>query len=67
MKLEGKWISFNEAGEKIVTAYYKEGKKVGKWIYVIEGKLKEVDYSKLEQRLDKWQPQWIQEKYFKDK
>ncbi|WP_202944925.1 sulfatase-like hydrolase/transferase [Lentisphaera araneosa] len=28
---------------------------------------KEVDYSKLEQRLDKWQPQWIQEKYFKDK
>jgi arylsulfatase A-like enzyme len=26
---------------------------------------KEVDYSKLEQRLDKWQPKWIQEKYFK--
>lgn len=26
---------------------------------------KEVDYSKLEQRLDKWQPKWIQDKYFK--
>ncbi len=45
-KLEGQWISFNEAGEKIVTAYYKNGKKVGKWIYVIDGKIKEVDYSK---------------------
>ncbi|GAL66051.1 hypothetical protein [Jejuia pallidilutea] len=45
-KLEGQWISFNEEGETIVTAYYKEGKKVGKWIYIIDGKLKEVDYSK---------------------
>ncbi len=45
-KLEGEWLSFNEEGEKTVTAYYKEGKKVGKWIYVIEGKIKEVNYSK---------------------
>ncbi|WP_136482415.1 toxin-antitoxin system YwqK family antitoxin [Cognatitamlana onchidii] len=45
-KLEGEWLSFNEKGEKLVTAYYKDGKKVGKWIYVIEGELKEVDYSK---------------------
>lgn len=45
-KLQGQWLSFNEDGEKIVTAYYKEGKKVGKWIYLIDGKLKEVDYSK---------------------
>lgn len=45
-KLQGQWLSFNEEGEKTVTAYYKEGKKVGKWIYVIDGNLKEVDYSK---------------------
>ncbi|MFS4482413.1 nicotinic acid mononucleotide adenyltransferase [Hyunsoonleella sp. 2307UL5-6] len=45
-KLEGQWLSFNKEGEKTVTAYYKDGKKVGKWIYVIDGKIKEVDYSK---------------------
>jgi antitoxin component YwqK of YwqJK toxin-antitoxin module len=45
-KLEGEWLSFDENGTKLVTAYYTNGKKVGKWIYVIDGKLKEVDYSK---------------------
>ena len=45
-KLEGEWLSFDDKGEKLVTAYYKDGKKVGKWVYVIEGNLKEVDYSK---------------------
>ncbi len=45
-KLEGEWLSFDEKGKKVVTAYYKGGKKVGKWVYVIEGTLKEVDYSK---------------------
>ncbi len=45
-KLEGKWISFDKEGEKIVTAFYKEGKKIGKWVYIIDGKPKEVDYSK---------------------
>jgi antitoxin component YwqK of YwqJK toxin-antitoxin module len=45
-KLEGEWLSFDENGSKLVTAYYKDGKKVGKWIYIIDGKLKEVDYSK---------------------
>jgi len=44
-KLEGEWLSFDEKGTKLVTAYYNNGKKVGKWIYVIEGKLKEVDYT----------------------
>jgi hypothetical protein len=45
-KLQGQWLSFNDKGEKIVTAYYKEGKKVKKWVYIIDGKIKEVDYSK---------------------
>lgn len=45
-KLEGKWLTFDEKGIQLVTAFYKEGKKVGKWIYKIEGQIKEVDYSK---------------------
>lgn len=45
-KLEGEWLSFDEKGTKQVTAYYKNGKKVGKWVYMIEGKIKEVDYTK---------------------
>ncbi|GAA4800711.1 nicotinic acid mononucleotide adenyltransferase [Litoribaculum gwangyangense] len=44
-KLEGKWLSFDKKGNKTVTAFYKEGKKIGKWVYVIDGKLKEVDYN----------------------
>lgn len=45
-KLEGEWLSYNNEGKTIVKAYYKNGKKVGKWIHVIDGKAKEVDYSK---------------------
>lgn len=43
-KLHGKWLSFNTAGEKIVSANYDNGKKVGKWIHWIEGKKKVVNY-----------------------
>ncbi|MDN3665295.1 toxin-antitoxin system YwqK family antitoxin [Algibacter miyuki] len=43
-KLDGKWISFDEAGEKTTVAFYKDGKKVGKWIHWIEGKKKVVSY-----------------------
>lgn len=45
-KLNGEWLTYNTAGEVLVKAYYKNGKKVGKWIHVVEGKAKEVDYSK---------------------
>ena len=43
-KLHGKWLSFNEEGEKIVSANYDNGKKVGKWMYWIDGIKKEVNY-----------------------
>ncbi|MFD1161075.1 MULTISPECIES: toxin-antitoxin system YwqK family antitoxin [Hwangdonia] len=43
-KLQGEWLSFNTAGEKIVSANYDNGKKVGKWIYWIDGIKKEVNY-----------------------
>lgn len=44
-KLQGEWISFNLAGEKIVAAKYNKGAKVGKWFYWNDNTLKEVDYS----------------------
>jgi len=43
-KLDGKWISFDESGEKTTVAYYKDGKKVGKWIHYIDGQKKVVNY-----------------------
>ena len=44
-KLHGEWLSFNEAGNKIVSAKYEDGTKVGKWFYWNDNTLKEVDYS----------------------
>jgi len=44
-KLQGNWLSFNAAGEKVVSANYDNGKKVGKWFYWSNKTLKEVDYS----------------------
>ena len=44
-KLEGKWLTFDEKGNKTTVAYYKEGKKVGTWTYWIDGKVKKVDYT----------------------
>jgi antitoxin component YwqK of YwqJK toxin-antitoxin module len=44
-KLQGEWLSFDAQGEKLVSANYDNGKKVGKWFYWIDTTLKEVDYS----------------------
>ncbi|GAA4949545.1 hypothetical protein GCM10023314_23610 [Algibacter agarivorans] len=43
-KLQGVWLSFNTEGKKTVSANYDNGKKVGKWIYWIDGTKKEVKY-----------------------
>ena len=43
-KLEGNWISYDKEGNKLVSAYYKNGKKVGKWIHWINGEKKTVNY-----------------------
>ena len=43
-KLQGEWLSFNAAGEKIISGNYDNGKKVGKWFYYTNGTVKEVDY-----------------------
>ena len=45
-KLDGKWLTFDEYGNKTITAFYKEGKKIGQWVYIIEGKTKTVNYTK---------------------
>ena len=44
-KLQGEWLSYDDKGEKTVSANYDNGKKVGKWFYWNDSTLKEVDYS----------------------
>lgn len=44
-KLHGEWLSFDEKGDKSVSAIYDNGKKVGKWFYWSDKTLKEVDYT----------------------
>ncbi|MES2240241.1 MAG: membrane-binding protein [Bacteroidota bacterium] len=50
-KLEGKWTSYDENGNKTAIAEYKNGEKVGKWFFWSEtsdkgfANLSEVDYS----------------------
>ena len=44
-KLQGKWLSFDREGNKLASANYDNGKKVGKWFYWTDETLKEVDYS----------------------
>ncbi|WP_179009164.1 toxin-antitoxin system YwqK family antitoxin [Winogradskyella forsetii] len=44
-KLQGDWFSYSNEGNKLASAKYDNGEKVGKWFYWSEGSLKEVDYS----------------------
>jgi 6-phosphogluconolactonase (cycloisomerase 2 family) len=44
-KLEGNWISYDEKGNKLVSAFYKNGKKVGKWIHWVDGEKKVITYN----------------------
>ncbi|WP_395053451.1 toxin-antitoxin system YwqK family antitoxin [Flavobacterium sp.] len=44
-KLDGKWISYNESGNKVAIAEYTNGEKTGKWFFWNEQSLSEVDYS----------------------
>lgn len=43
-KLHGEWVKFNEEGIKITRAHYDNGEKVGKWMFLNDGVLTEVDY-----------------------
>ena len=43
-KLHGEWKSFCNEGNKLISARYDNGKKVGKWFYWSGDTLKEVDY-----------------------
>ncbi len=44
-KLHGNWYSYCQEGNKIVSAKYDNGKKVGKWLYWVGDEVKEVVYS----------------------
>lgn len=44
-KLQGEWKRYDNEGNKIVSAEYNNGAKVGKWFYWANDVLREVDYS----------------------
>lgn len=43
-KVHGEWKSYDINGKKIALGNYDNNKKVGKWFFWTDGKLKEVDY-----------------------
>ncbi len=43
-KLQGIWTSYDVKGNKVALGNYSNGKKVGKWLFWSNNKLKEVDY-----------------------
>ena len=44
-KLHGEWFSYCREGNKLISAKYDNGIKVGKWFYWNDNTLKEVDYA----------------------
>lgn len=44
-KLHGDWFRYCQEGNKIASAKYNSGKKVGKWFFWENDKLREVDFS----------------------
>ena len=42
--LHGEWNMYNKEGDKIARASYEMGKKNGKWMFLNDGILTEVDY-----------------------
>jgi len=44
-KLEGQWVAFDDKGNKTSMAEYSNGQKTGKWIFINETMLSEVDYA----------------------
>ena len=45
-KLHGNWFSYDAEGNKLVSAEYDNGKKVGKWTFIEKDVLRDVDYTK---------------------
>jgi antitoxin component YwqK of YwqJK toxin-antitoxin module len=43
-KLHGEWNKFDKSGMKITKAFYNDGIKTGKWIFLNKGKITEVVY-----------------------
>ncbi len=44
-KIHGKWISYDEYGNKKSIGEYNKGEKIGKWFFWNERNLSEIDYS----------------------
>ncbi|MEN8124588.1 MAG: membrane-binding protein [Bacteroidota bacterium] len=44
-KLHDKWVSYDISGKKTAIAYYENGIKTGTWLFLDNGKVKEVTYN----------------------
>ncbi|MGA1029992.1 MAG: toxin-antitoxin system YwqK family antitoxin [Flavobacteriaceae bacterium] len=44
-KLDGIWVSYSKAGEKLSQGHYTNGKKTGKWFFWNENGLIEADFN----------------------
>ena len=44
-KLEGQWVSYDADGNKIAMAEYSNGQKTGKWVFINNEMLSEVNYA----------------------
>ncbi len=44
-KLEGQWVSYDINGNKIAIAEYSRGLKTGKWVFLNNDMLREVNYA----------------------
>lgn len=55
-KVHGKWVAFNEKGEKAAIGEYNKGEKTGKWFFWDTNLLNEVDYTNSKvAEVKKWQ------------
>ena len=43
-KLHGDWVKYNEEGVKISEGTYTKGVRTGKWVFVTNGSVKEVEF-----------------------
>lgn len=57
-KLTGEWVRFDKEGNKVQLAYYKNGKKIGKWFVWTSNSLKEINYkSNTIASVNTWKPE----------
>jgi antitoxin component YwqK of YwqJK toxin-antitoxin module len=44
-KLQGKWVSYDQKGQKVAVGEYNQGKKTGEWLFYKDSSITAVNYS----------------------